>query len=167
MFANTKAKFPTAICTGRFMIITSVAFENGEVKMTQEEFDLLITELIVPEEKLKSTGNSHKRKQWEKQKYWHLCTIGKSCKLGSLKDYEEIYKFYDSFNHWIRRFQWLSRYGRMAGWHYDIASHCFKRWSCNRKWLRDYAGRKVRQYSGEIVDGGMYRKIYDYVWECD
>ena len=87
------------------MIIISVAFENGEVKMTQENLDGLITELIVLEEKPKSTGNSHKRKRWEKQKYWHLCTIGKSCKLGSLKDYEELYKFYDSFNHLIRRFQ--------------------------------------------------------------
>ena len=25
----------------------------------------------------------------------------------------------------------------------------------------------VRRYRGEIADGGMYRKIYDYVWECD
>ena len=135
--------------------------------MTPEDFETAIKEIITPQEKPRSTGNSHKRKQWEKQRYWRLCTIGKSCKFGSLKDYEELYKFYDSLNHWVRKFHWLSSYGRMAGFYYIVEGHYFNSWSCNKKWLRNYAGRKVRRYSGEIADGGMYRKIYDYVWECD
>lgn len=141
--------------------------EEGEEIVTQGELDEVIAELIIPQKKPKSTDNSHKRKQWEKQRYWRLCTIGESCKLGSLKDFGELYEFYDSFNHWIRRFQWLSSYGRMAGYHYIVEENYFRKWSCNRKWLRKYAQRRVRRYRGEIADGCMYRKIYDYVWECD
>lgn len=135
--------------------------------MTQEELDSKIAELIVLEENPPSTGNSHKRKQWEKQKYWRLCTIGESCKFGSLKDYDEVYNFYDKFNHWIRRFMTLGTSGRLAGFYYSVESHHFKKWSHNKKWLRKYAQHQVRRYSGEIANGNMYRKIYDYVWECD
>ena len=149
------------------MITVSVAFRIGEKIMTAEELDRLIAELIVPEEKPNSKGNSHKRKQWEKQRYWHLCTVGKHCKFGSLKDYKKLCKFYDSFNHWIREFPHLDRNGRMAGFYYNVEEQYFRKWSCNRKWLRKYAQRRVRQYREWIVDGGMYRKIYDYVWECD
>lgn len=53
--------------------------------MTQEELDATIAELIIAQEKPKSTGNSHRRKQWENRCNWHLCTMGKTCKLGYVK----------------------------------------------------------------------------------
>ena len=38
--------------------------EEGKI-VTIEELEATIAELIIPQEKAKSTGNSHKRKQWE------------------------------------------------------------------------------------------------------
>ena len=65
--------------------------------MTQDELDAVIAELIIVQKKTKGTGNSHKRKQWENRRNWRCCTIRQTCKLGSLRDYEELYKFYDRF----------------------------------------------------------------------
>ena len=57
-----------------------------KVEMTLEELDVAIAEIIIPQEKPKNTGNSHRRKQWENEKYWHLCTKWKSCKVGKAKN---------------------------------------------------------------------------------
>ena len=53
--------------------------------MTQEELDMTIAELIITQEKLKSTENSYKCKQWENRRNWHLCTMRKTCKLAYVK----------------------------------------------------------------------------------
>ena len=81
--------------------------------MTQEELNKAISEIVIPTEKPKSTGNSHRRKQWENRRYWWQCTVGKTCKLGSLKDYEELYRFYYKFNHYIHWVSWISSSGRL------------------------------------------------------
>ena len=52
--------------TEKYMIINGLV---GDI-MTQEELNKMIDEIIIPQEKPKSTGNSHKRKQWENRKYW-------------------------------------------------------------------------------------------------
>lgn len=134
--------------------------------MTQEELDATIAELIIPQAKPKSTGNSHKRKQWEKQRYWRLCTIGESCKFGSLKDYEELCKFYDSFPHSFGLFHHAAWCGGLSYLNYDEDKHQFTWYSYHSKYARKTAARHVRKYKGEIVDDSMYRKIYDYVYEC-
>ena len=142
--------------------------------VTQEKLDEKIAEIIIPTEKPKSTGNSHRRKQWENQRNWRLCTIGQTCKLGSLKDYEalynyydELYKFYGIFKSWNGWIDWIcSPGGIFAGVHYYTDRHYFKHHSYNKKWLRNFAERRVRKYKGEISKGSMYRKIFDYVWEC-
>ena len=70
--------------TEKYTIINGLVGDS----MTQEELNKMIDEIIIPQEKTKSTGNSHKRKQWENRKYWRLCTIGKSCKIGKIKTCE-------------------------------------------------------------------------------
>ena len=134
--------------------------------MTQEELNKAIFEIVIPIEKPKSTGNSHKRKQWENRRYWWQCTVGKTCKLGSLKDYDELYRFYDKFNHYIHWVSWISSSGRLGSIHYDSDRHHFKPHSYNNKYSRKVAERMVRKYKGEISNGSNYRKIYDYQWSC-
>ncbi|MBQ7704402.1 MAG: hypothetical protein IJT73_03100 [Selenomonadaceae bacterium] len=136
--------------------------------MTQEELNAAISEIIVAQEKFKSTGNSHKRKQWENRRNWRLCTVGETCKLGSFKDYDALYKFYDeNFPQWISWVRWLSGPGGIfAGVHYCKRRRHFCRYSFNNKWLRNFAERVVRRYKGEISNGSMYRKIFDYQWGC-
>ena len=142
--------------------------------MTQEELDAAIAEIIIPAETPKSTGNSHRRKQWENRRNWRLCIVGQTCKFGSLKDYDALYKYYDDlykfygifipWNGWI---DWIcSPGGIFAGVYYDTDRHYFKHHSYNKKWLRNFAERKVRKYEGEISKGGMYRRIFDYQWSC-
>ena len=63
--------------------------------MTDEELNAAIAEIIIPQEKPKSTGNSHRRKQWENEKYWYLCTKRKSCKLGKVKICELVGRGYN------------------------------------------------------------------------
>lgn len=136
--------------------------------LTQNELNLAISELTLPQEKPKSTGNSHKRKQWENQRYWRRCTIRQTCKLGSLRDYEELYKFYDRFPQcigWLTFPQSLDT--SLSSLNYDEGKHQFTWHSYHSKYHRKTAARHVRRYKGDIANGSMYRKIYDYVWECD
>ena len=154
-----------ATCIEKYLIMFGNVIEVE--RMTQEELNMVIAEIIIPAEKPKSTGNSHKRKQWENLRNWRLCTIGESCKLGSLKDYEELCKFYDQFKHWIGWIGWIcSPGGIFAGVYYDTDRHYFKHHSYNKKWLRNFAERRVRKYKGEISKGGMYRRFFDYQWSC-
>lgn len=135
--------------------------------MTQDELDAVIAKVIITQYKPKSTGNSHKRKQWENQRYWRLCTIGETCKLGSPKDYEKLCNFYDKFP---RCLGWLtfpqSLETSLSSLTYDEEKHQFTWHSYHSKYHRKTAARHVRKYKGEIANGGMYKKIYDYVYEC-
>lgn len=136
--------------------------------MTQDELDAVIAEVIITQDKPKSTGNSHKRKQWENRRNWRRCTIRQTCKLGSLKDYEELYKFYDrfpQFTGWLTFPQSLDT-GGLSSLTYDEEKHQFTWHSYHSKYHRKTAARHVRKYKDEIADGSMYRKIYDYVYEC-
>lgn len=148
--------------TEKYTIINGLV---GDI-MTQEELNKMIDEIIIPQEKPKNTGNSHKRKQWENQKNWRLCTIGQTCKLGSFKDYNELYNFYEQFDNYVR---WVDiSFGSFLGGIYYINScKYFKHYSCNKKWLRKVAEERVRNYKCGISNGSMYRKIFDYFWECD
>lgn len=135
--------------------------------MTQEELESTIAELIIPQEKAKSTGNSHKRKQWENRRNWRRCTIRQTCKLGGLKDYEKLYKFYDrfpEFTGWLTFPQSLET--SLSSLTYDEEKHQFTWHSYHSKYHRKTAARHVRKYKGEISNGSMYRKLYDYVYAC-
>lgn len=135
--------------------------------MMPEEINTLISEVIIAQEKPPSTGNSHSRKQWENQRNWRRCTIQQTCKLGSLKDYEELYKFYDRFNQWLGWVNYLQSEDRKLSYiTYEVKKHQFKWVSYHSKYHRKTAGRHVRRYKGEIANGGMYRKIYDYCQCC-
>ena len=135
--------------------------------MTREEIDALISEIIILQENPKSTGNSHSRKQWENHRNWRRCTIRQTCKLGSLKDYEELYKFYNRFNQWLGWVNYLQSEDRKLSYiTYEVKKHQFKWVSYNSKYHRKTAARHVRRYKGEISNGGMYRKIYDYYQSC-
>ena len=141
---------------------------EGEKIVTLEELDAAIAELIIPQEKAKSTGNSHKRKQWENRRNWRRCTVGQTCKLGGLKDYEELYKFYDrfpEFTGWLTFPESLDT-GGLSHMNYDEDKHHFTWYSYHSKYHRKTAARHVRKYKGEISNGSMYRKIYDYVYAC-
>ena len=135
--------------------------------MTQDELDAAIAEVIITQDKPKSTGNSHKRKQWENCRNWRRCTVSQTCKLGSLKDYEELYKFYDIFP---RCLSWLtfpqSLDTGLSSLNYDEEKYQFTWHSYHSKYHRKTAARHVRKYRDEIADGSMYRKIYDYCQCC-
>lgn len=88
-----------AVCIEKYLITFGNVIEVE--RMTKEELDMVIAEIIIPAEKPKSTGNSHKRKQWENRRNWRLCTIGESCKFGSLKDYDELCNFYEQCDNGI------------------------------------------------------------------
>ena len=138
------------------------------MKMTQKELDEVIAELIIPQKKAKSTGNSHKRKQWENQRNWRRCTVGQTCKIGGLNDYGELYKFYDrfpEFTGWLTFPESLDT-GGLSHMTYDEDKHHFTWHSYHSKYHRKTAARHVRKYKGEIANGSMYRKIYDYVYAC-
>ena len=135
--------------------------------MTQEKFDSLIEEILIAQDKPKSTGNSHRRKQWENRRNWRRCTISQTCKLGAMKDYEQLYKFYDRFSqylHWVMYLESPDR--RLSYITYKVEKHQFKWVSYHSKYHRKMASRMTRRYKGEIADGGMYRKIYDYYQSC-
>ena len=39
-----------------------------------------------------------------------------------------------------------------------------RRYWLNDKFYKNYSNRKVRRYKKKILDGNMYRKIFDYWW---
>ena len=136
--------------------------------MTSEEMNLAIAEMIIPQEKPRSTGNSHHRKQWENEKYWHLCTKWKSCKVSKVKHCELVGKGYnrlceDCFCYGETQFY----FKLLAGIKFFCDSGRFKKYSCNSKDLRDYGNRKVRRYKKEIGNFSCYKKIFDYFYSCD
>jgi len=141
--------------------------------MTDEELNAMIAEIIIPQEKPKNTGNSHRRKQWENEKYWYLCTKWKSCKVAKVKHCELIgmEKNTGRYNKLCEDcFCFLNeasfRNG-IVGIFFDCDSGRFRKYSCNSKFLRNYGNRKVRRYKGEIGNFSYYRKIFDYVYSCD
>ncbi len=135
--------------------------------MTVEELDAAIAETIIPQEKPRSTQNSHRRKQWENRRHWRICTVGQSCKIGGQKDYDECYALYEACNY---RGAWLLYltccWGGLGRISYNNERHHFVRYSYNVKGLRREAERKLRRYKGEIVNGSMYKRIFDYQWSC-
>lgn len=95
--------------------------------MTQDELDVAIDKVIIVQNKPKSTGNSHKRKQWENRLNWRRCTIRQTCKLGSLKDYENLYKFYGRFPQYLFWVMCLKSPNRkLSHVTYDVEKHRFK-----------------------------------------
>ena len=136
--------------------------------MTSEEMNLAIAEMIIPQEKPKSTGNSHRRKQWENKKYWHLCTKWKSCKVGKVKNCELVGKIDRKIVHTLCDDCFGAEFTMgLAGICFDCNSGRFKKYSCNSKDLRDYGNRKVRRYKKEIGNFSCYKKIFDYFYSCD
>lgn len=140
--------------------------------MTSEELYTAIAEIIIPQEKLKSTSNSHRRKQWENKKYWHLCTKWKSCKFGKVKHCELVgsEKNTGRYNRLCEDcFCFLNepRFSmRIAGIFFDCDSSRFKKYSYHSKILRNCSNRAVRRYKKEIGNFSYYRKIFDYEWSC-
>ena len=146
--------------------------------MTQEELDATIAELIVPQEKPKSTGNSHKRKQWENRRNWRLCTIGKSCKMA----YVKICPMAKIKSPNFRRFKsplcgdcicnLSSPWGIYMGWvSYDCDRSRYRKFSYNCTGFRRELNRLIRRRTkrtdkDDIGNYSYYRKIFDYVWGC-
>ena len=141
--------------------------------MTHDEFDTVIAELIIPQEKTRSTGNSHRRKQWENQRYWRLCTMGMSCKLSYVKvcpiaKQVPLKHHIKSPTCWDCVCYGFSSPLIMGGVGYCCAfGTYYKRWSNNRKWLRVAFNRRFRRnFKGDVGNYGYYRRVFDYEWEC-
>ena len=139
--------------------------------MTLEELNAVIAEIIIPQDKPKSTGNSHRRKQWENKKYWHLCTKWKSCKVGKAKKCELIGKGYnrlceDCFCYWKPQFY----FKLLAGVQFNCNIGRFKKYSYNctdyRRWVNRWVRRYANKIENEIGNNGYYRKIFEYAWDC-
>ena len=143
-----------------------------EVKiLTEEELTAEIEKIIIFQEKPKSTGNSHRRKQWENKKYWHLCTKQKSCKLGKVKicelvgniDRKIIHPRCDDCScYW----QNPRRFERLAGIQFDCNTGRFEKYSYHNKFSRHFAKKHVRRYKEDIGNFSFYKKIFDYEWDC-
>ena len=142
--------------------------------MTVKELDAAIAEIIIPQEKPKSTGNSHKRKQWENRRNWRLCTIGRSCKMAYVKvcpiakikssNFRRCYKsplcgdcICDLSSSW----------GFMVGISYDCDRRRYIKYSYNCTGFRRELNRRLRRtVKGEIGNYSYYKKIFEYQWEC-
>ena len=141
--------------------------------MTEQELDAAIAEIIIPHEKPKSTGNSHRRKQWENEKYWHLCTKWKSCNVGKVKNCELVgsEKNTGKYNRLCEDcfcFLNRARFGMgLAGVVFDCENGRFKKYSCNSKILRNCGNRTIRRYKDDIGNFSYYKKIFDYAYSCD
>ena len=145
--------------------------------MTAEELDAAIAEIIIPQEKTKSTQNSHRRKQWENKKYWRLCTVGESCKLGIIKSCElaKQKKFALNQDRSLICEECSGTFGlhspyHMAGFYnYDCNTH-YRRYSYKHTGYRRCVNRWIRRYESnlenEIGNYGYYRKIFEYDWDC-
>ena len=143
--------------------------------MTLEEMNFAIAEKIIPQEKPKSTGNSHRRKQWENKKNWHLCTKWKSCKVGKAKKCELVGKidrkiYYKSCEDCFCFWENPRFYNRLAGVSFDCLTGRFEKYSYNSTSRRRYVNRWVRRYANnvenELGNYGYYRKIFEYAWDC-
>ena len=139
--------------------------------MTLEELDAAIAEMIIPQEKPKSTGNSHRRKQWENKKYWHLCTKWKSCKVGKVKNCELVGKIDRKIVHTLCDDCFGAEFTMgLAGICFDCNSGRFKKYSYNCTGYRRCVNRWVRRYASnvenELGNYGYYRKIFEYAWDC-
>ena len=136
--------------------------------LTQAELDLAISEIIVAQEKPRSTQNSHRRKQWENRRNWRLCTVSESCKLGVVKNcsHKKNYNYFaPPCENCCGQFG-LSSFGRLGGVYTLDCNSRYKKFSYNCKILRDYLNRYVRYFKGEIGNYGYYRKMFDYLWGC-
>ena len=147
--------------------------------MTQEELDTTIAELIIMQEKPKSTGNSHKRKQWENRRNWRLCTIGKSCKMAYVKicpiakiknprfGYIKSPLCDDCIcNHGLD-----SPWGIMGWVSYSCDKVRYKKFSYNCTGFRRELNRLVRRHTKrvdkyDIGNYSYYRKMFEYEWDC-
>ena len=131
--------------------------------MTAEELDAAIAEIIILQEKPKSTQNSHRRKQWENKKYWRFCTVGDSCKLGRFKD--KFKNFTEDDLEWYERLS--SKCFRLVWIVYDFNRCYYKKYSYNKKKFRIDLNRRIRRtYKGEIGNYSYYKKIFEYHWRC-
>lgn len=146
--------------------------------MTTEELNLLIKEIILPQEKPKSTGNSHKLKQWENRRNWRLCTIGKSCKMA----YVKICPLAKIKTPHFRRFKsplcgdcicnLSSPWGMfMDCVSYDCDRMQYKKFSYNCTGFRRYLNRLIRRRTNniekyDIGNYSFYKKIFEYKWAC-
>ena len=141
--------------------------------MTQEELDATIAELIIMQEKPKSTGNSHKRKQWENRRNWRLCTVGKSCKMAYVKicPIAKI-KDFDSPLCWDCICELSSPWGIYMGWvSYDCEEQRYRKFSYNctgfrRKLNRFIRRRTKRTDKDDIWNYSYYKKMFEYQWKC-
>lgn len=144
--------------------------------MTKEELDELIKEIIIPQEKPKSTGNSHKRKQWENRRNWRLCTIGKSCKMAyvkvcpiaKIKNPKFRYSKNSLCDDCICD---LSSRGMFGFIDYDCDRMQYKKFSYNCTGFRRELNRMIRRrtkitYRDDIGNYSFYKKIFEYKWAC-
>ena len=142
--------------------------------MTAEELNLLIKAIIIPQEKPKSTGNSHRRKQWENRRYWRLCTIGESCKMAYIKICPSAKIKAPNFRY-IKSplckdcICYLSSpWGvYMGGVSYDCDKARYIRYYNNCTGFRRELNRRIRRTcKGEIGNYSYYKKIFEYQWKC-
>lgn len=130
--------------------------------MTQEELDDLIAELIVVQDKPRSTGNSHERKQWENQRYWRLCTVGESCKIGVIKSCTENYWSpccKQCYGRWG-----LASYGK-GGVYTRYCRGRYRKFSSSNfdnktlKAIKRVERRTPRRFKGDISNGAEYKRL--------
>ena len=141
--------------------------------MTQEELDATIAELIIVQEKPKSTGNSHRRKQWENRRNWRLCTLGKSCKMAYVKicPIAKIKNFVSSLC-WDCICELSSPWGIFMGWvSYDCYGQRYRKFSYNCTGFRRKLNRLIRRRTkrtdkDDIGNYSYYKKMFEYQWKC-
>ncbi len=130
--------------------------------MTQEELDDLIAELIVVQDKPRNTGNSHERKQWENQRYWRLCIVGESCKIGVIKSCRENYWSpccKQCYGRWG-----LASYGK-GGVYTRYCKGRYRKFSSSNfdnktlKAIKRVERRTPRRFKGDIFNGAEYKRL--------
>lgn len=130
--------------------------------MTREELDAVIVKLIVAQYKPRSTGNSHHRKRWENQRYWRLCTVGESCKIGVIKSCRENYWSPCCEKCYGRR--GLTSYGKGRVYTRNCKSR-YRKFSTSNfdcktlKVVKRVECRTPRRFKGDISNGSEYKRL--------
>ena len=142
--------------------------------MTPKDLDILIREIIIPQTKSISTGNSYFRKMGDKRRwrrlirserlknparhfYNHLLAQSSSWSVG---DYVYIYFYFYGQSGIYAGINGGIRYNSMTG-RWKLCANCLARRKVKiRRLIKRLQRRNSRRYRGDISNGSGYKRLH-------
>ena len=142
--------------------------------MTPKDLDILIREIIIPQTKSISTGNSYFRKMGDKRRwrrlirsewlknparhfYNHLLAQSSSRSVG---DYDYIYFYFYGQSGIYAGINGGIRYNSMTG-RLKLCANCLARRKVKiRRLIKRLQRRNSRRYRGDISNGSGYKRLH-------